>query len=64
FGALFGFNLNLNILLLELHILRQVSQHGSCADRNIWQEFQTTPSILQDVSQQLLELFCKYKRTR
>ncbi|XLR01799.1 hypothetical protein S83_067997, partial [Arachis hypogaea] len=57
FGALFGFNLNLNILLLELHILRQVSQHGSCADRNIWQEFQTTPSILQDVSQQLLELF-------
>ncbi|XP_057733591.1 cyclin-T1-4-like [Arachis stenosperma] len=27
------------------------------ADRNIWQEFQTTPSILQDVSQQLLELF-------
>ncbi|MED6123921.1 hypothetical protein PIB30_054155 [Stylosanthes scabra] len=27
------------------------------AYRNIWQEFQTTPSILQDVSQQLLELF-------
>ncbi|KAL2324382.1 hypothetical protein Fmac_023440 [Flemingia macrophylla] len=25
--------------------------------QNIWQEFQTTPSILQDVSQQLMELF-------
>ncbi|XP_027364899.1 cyclin-T1-3-like [Abrus precatorius] len=27
------------------------------AFQNIWQEFQTTPSILQDVSQQLMELF-------
>ncbi|KAG4984322.1 hypothetical protein AAZX31_10G237300 [Glycine max] len=27
------------------------------AYQNIWQEFQTTPSILQDVSQQLMELF-------
>ncbi|KAL5782566.1 hypothetical protein ACOSP7_007595 [Xanthoceras sorbifolium] len=27
------------------------------AYQNIWQEFQTTPAILQDVSQQLMELF-------
>ncbi|KAI5400889.1 hypothetical protein KIW84_065652 [Lathyrus oleraceus] len=27
------------------------------AYQNIWQEFQATPSILQDVSQQLMELF-------
>ncbi|KAJ0092199.1 hypothetical protein Patl1_25405 [Pistacia atlantica] len=27
------------------------------AHQNIWQEFQTTPAILQDVSQQLMELF-------
>ncbi|GKV19571.1 hypothetical protein SLE2022_257350 [Rubroshorea leprosula] len=25
--------------------------------RNIWQEFETTPAILQDVAQQLMELF-------
>ncbi|GMN46640.1 hypothetical protein TIFTF001_015819 [Ficus carica] len=25
--------------------------------QNIWQEFQTTPDILQDVTQQLMELF-------
>jgi len=25
--------------------------------QNIWQEFQTTPAIIQDVSQQLMELF-------
>jgi len=25
--------------------------------QNIWQEFQTTPAIVQDVSQQLMELF-------
>ncbi|KAL9317411.1 hypothetical protein ACSQ67_013928 [Phaseolus vulgaris] len=27
------------------------------ASQNIWQEFQTTPTILQDISQQLMELF-------
>ncbi|WRX21234.1 hypothetical protein QQP08_013721 [Theobroma cacao] len=27
------------------------------SSNNIWQEFQTTPAILQDVSQQLMELF-------
>ncbi|XP_054805659.1 cyclin-T1-4-like isoform X1 [Prosopis cineraria] len=39
------------------HLAAKFLNMDLSACRNIWQEFETTPSILQDVTQQLMELF-------
>ncbi|PON80123.1 Cyclin-like [Parasponia andersonii] len=62
--SLDGYNMYVVVLFKPHHIAAGATYlaakflHMDLASyRNIWQEFQTTPVILQDVTQQLMELF-------